>query len=427
MPSFRYQSLTAAGQARQGVVAAASRGAAVRLLGGRGETPTVLEPVTDDHVAEQRPAPSGVSGNGSVAAPGAAGSIPRWRRGARPVASRSEMANLIRELATALEAGLPLMQALRTVRRQARGAAMIGILDHFITRVESGAALHVAAREYGPPFDDLVTGMLRAADASGKTTDVLHQLADLLERSVELRREVIGATLYPMIVAGLVVASAIILVTVLVPRLIQPLAGEMTMPLPTRILVGIADFMTAQWIYCLAAIGLAIVTWRWWVRLPGNRLRVDRLKLRAPIFGQLLRDVAVSRFTRTLGTLVSAGIPIVEALRITRDTLGNTAMMQAIDQVQDRVASGAALADPLEQSGLFPPLLIQVVNLGERSGRLEYMLLHAAGAFDRQVNNSIKLFTRALPPVLIMIMASLGGFVLAAIMLPLLELQSVIQ
>ncbi len=427
MPSFRYQSLTAAGQTRQGVVAAASRGAAVRLLGGRGETPIVLEPVAEDHVAERRPAPSGVSGNGSVAPDGTAGSKPRWRRGARPVASRSEMANLIRELATALEAGLPLMQALRTVRRQARGAAMIGILDHFITRVESGAALHVAAREYGPPFDDLVTGMLRAADASGKTTDVLHQLADLLERSVDLRREVIGATLYPMIVAGLVVASAIILVTVLVPRLIEPLAGEMTMPLPTRILVGIADFMTAQWIYCLAAIGLTIVTWRWWVRLPGNRLRVDRLKLRAPIFGQLLRDVAVSRFTRTLGTLVSAGIPIIEALRITRDTLGNTAMMQAIDQVQDRVTSGASLADPLEQSGLFPPLLIQVVNLGERSGRLEYMLLHAAGAFDRQVNNSIKLFTRALPPVLIMIMASLGGFVLAAIMLPLLELQSVIQ
>jgi len=304
---------------------------------------------------------------------------------------------------------------------------MIGILDHFITRVESGAAMHVAAREYGPPFDDLVTGMLRAADASGKTTDVLHQLADLLERSVELRREVIGATLYPMIVAGLVVISAIILVTVLVPRLIEPMAGEMTMPLPTRILMGMADFMTAQWFSCLAAIGLTIFAWRWWVRLPGNRLRLDRLKLRAPIFGQLLRDVAVSRFTRTLGTLVSAGIPIVEALRITRDTLGNTAMMQAIDQVEERVTSGSSLADPLEQSGLFPPLLIQVVNLGERSGRLESMLLHAAGAFDRQVNNSIKLFTRALPPVLIMIMASLGGFVLAAIMLPLLELQSVIQ
>ncbi len=433
MPSFRYETLTAAGQTRQGVVTAASRGEAVRLLGSRGETPTVVEAVESTGGKDAAPPNGSAGGNRSVLTNGAATATaesartrPRLFRSGRPTVSRSEMANLIRELATALEAGLPLMQSLRTVRRTAKGAGMIGILDHFIARVEAGAALHIAAREYGPPFDDLVVGMLRAADASGKTTEVLHQLADLLERSLDLRREVIGATLYPMIVAALVGISAIILVTVLVPRLIEPLAGEMTMPLPTRILVGLADFLESYWYFCLAAIAVAVIAWRWWVRLPGNRLTVDRMKLRAPIFGQLLRDIAVSRFTRTLGTLVAAGIPIIDALRITRDTLGNTAMMHAIDEVQERVTSGASLAEPLERCGLFPPLLIQVVNLGERSGRLEYMLLHAAGAFDRQVNNSIKLFTRALPPLLIMVMAGLGGFVLAAIMLPLLELQSAI-
>ncbi len=424
MPSFRYESLTATGQARHGVVAASNRAVAVRLLGSRGETATVVEPI-DEGVVTGAPARTG-SGNGSAIHGSTPVTLPRWRRRARPTAGRGEMAELIRELATALEAGLPIMQALRTVRRQARARGMIAILDHFIERVEAGAALHQAAREYGPPFDDLIVGMLRAADASGRTTDVLHQLADLLERSLDLRREVIGSTLYPMIVAGLVVISAIILVTVLVPKLIEPLAGEMTMPLPTRILVGVADFFEAYWILCLLAAALAWLGVRSWLKQPANRLRLDRLKLRAPIFGRLLRDVAVSRFTRTLGTLVSAGIPIIDALRITRDTLGNTAMMQAIDEVQERVTTGSALADPLERSGLFPPLLVQVVNLGERSGRLEQMLLHAATAFDRQVNTSIKLFTRALPPVLIMIMAAFGGFVLAAIMLPLLELQSVI-
>jgi type II secretory pathway component PulF len=423
MPSFRYESLTTAGQTRQGVVTAASRGEAVRLLGSRGETPTVVETVESSNGKTAAPPRSSTPVNGAA---GTEQTRPRLFRSGRQVVSRGEMANLIRELATALEAGLPLMQALRTVRRTAKGAGMIGILDHFIARVEAGAAMHIAAREYGPPFDDLVVGMLRAADASGKTTDVLHQLADLLERSLDLRREVIGSTLYPMIVAGLVMISAVILVTVLVPRLIEPLAGEMTMPLPTRILVGMADFLESSWYICLAVIAMIAIAWRWWIHLPGNRLIVDRMKLRAPIFGQLLRDIAVSRFTRTLGTLVSAGIPIIDALRITRDTLGNTAMMQAIDQVQERVTSGSALAEPLERSGLFPPLLVQVVNLGERSGRLDYMLMHAAGAFDRQVNNSIKLFTRALPPLLIMIMAGLGGFVLAAIMLPLLELQSAI-
>jgi type IV pilus assembly protein PilC len=230
-----------------------------------------------------------------------------------------------------------------------------------------------------------------------------------------------------MIVAVLVLVSAVILVTVLVPRLIEPLAGEMALPLPTRILMGVAGFLSANWMICVAAIIAASIGWRMWIGLPANRLRVDRVKLRAPLVGRLLRDVAVARFTRTLGTLVSSGIPILDALRITRDTLGNTAMMHAIDAVQEKVTSGAALAEPLERSGLFPPLLIQVVNLGERSGRLEYMLMHAATAFDRRVNNSIKLFTRALPPVLIMIMAALGGFVLAAIILPLLSLQSVVQ
>ncbi len=175
MPSFRYESRTAAGETRQGVVAAASRGEAVRLLGARGETPTVVEadPSSNGETPGDR------SSNGSATAVAPVSARPRLWRAARPVAKRGEIANLIRELATALEAGLPLMQALRTVRRQAKGVAMIAILDHFIDRVEAGAAMHVAAREYGPPFDDLIVGMLRAADASGKTNEVLHQLADL--------------------------------------------------------------------------------------------------------------------------------------------------------------------------------------------------------------------------------------------------------
>jgi type II secretory pathway component PulF len=379
MPSFRYESLTATGQVRQGVVTAASRGAAIRMLGGRGETATRIDTADAEQAAAATVLPTVPE---SAGAPKPETRARPLRRGlGRPVASRAEMANLVRELATALD----------------------------------------------PPFDDLIVGMLRAADASGRTTDVLHQLADLLERSLELRREVIGATLYPMIVATLILLSAVILVTVLVPRLIEPLAGEMTLPLPTRILIGLASFLSANWFLCMAGIIAVLVGWRLWLSLPANRLRVDLLKLRAPLVGRLLRDVAVARFTRTLGTLASAGIPILDALRITRDTLGNKAMMQAIDAVQEKVTSGTALAEPLERSGLFPPLLIQVVNLGERSGRLEAMLMHAATAFDRRVNSSIKLFTRTLPPVLIMVMAGLGGFVLAAIMLPLLSLQSVVQ
>jgi type IV pilus assembly protein PilC len=430
MPAFRYESLTTNGRAQSGVLEAPTRGAAVRLLAGRGETATSVEAAeTTSPRAPRSTKPPGdaIDHDHATAAHRREPSIIDSFRLGRPTLSRVEMGNFIREMATVLEAGLPIMQALRTVRRQAAGRAMPMILDHLIERVEAGKPLHVAAKEYGPPFDDMIVGMLRAADASGKMSDILHQLADLIERSTELRREVSGALFYPMVVAVMLVVSVIILVTVLVPTLIAPLAGSMVLPLPTRIVLSSAEFIRSYWPHALAAIAIGMVAWRAWVKVPANRLTVDGLKLRLPVFGRLLRDVAVARFTRTLGTLVSAGLPILDALRITGGTLGNTALAQAVDQVQAKVTSGAALADPLERSGHFPPLLVQVVNLGERSGRLEGMLMHAAKAFDRQVNNSLKLFTRALQPIILIIMAGLAGFILAAILLPLLELQSMVK
>lgn len=406
MPRFQYQSLTSQGQSRQGVLDAASRSEVVRTLLARGETATAIHPVAAGAAAGSR-------------ASGTDRAHPRRQR-TKP----TELANLVRELATALEAGLPLLQALNTLRRQI-SPRMRPMLDHLIERVEAGDPLHKAAISWGPPFNDLVTGMIRASDASGQQHVVLHQLADLLERQVELKREVIGAALYPLIVAALIVVSVIILVTVLIPTLMEPLkaAGMTELPLPTRMLLGLADFLTQWWIIILLAIAAIVSFWKVWVAAPENRLRFDRWKLRQPVVGRLLRDVAVARFTRTMGTLSAAGLSILECLRITRDTLGNTAMTAAIDEVTESVTEGKPLADPLERSGLFPPLLVQVVNLGERSGRLEQMLAHASTAFDRQVEASLKIFTKAFPPLMIIIMACIGGFVLAAILLPLMELQ----
>ncbi|MHC4910240.1 MAG: type II secretion system F family protein [Planctomycetota bacterium] len=408
MPDFTYESLTNTGQVRSGMLNAADRADAMRQLLGRGETATSL-----------------VEAGGRGSRSGAPAIT--FRRNTRPSMGRAELGNLIRELATAIEAGLPLMQSLRTVRRQASGKAMPVILDHLIDRVEAGDPIHQAARDYGAPFDDMVVGMLRAADASGEMSSVMHQLADLIDRQVELRREVLGATVYPMIVAVLILASVIILVTFLVPSLIEPLAGSIELPWPTRVLLGLANFFQSFWMATLAAVGVVAIAAKLWLSSPANRELLDNVKLKAPIVGRLMRDVSVARFTRTLGTLTSAGLPILDALRITKHTLGNAALTKAINEVEDQVTAGKPLADPLERSGLFPPLLVQVVSLGERSGRLESMLLHASSAFDRRVNTSIKIFTKTLPPLLLIVMASVGGFVLAAILLPLLNLQSMIQ
>ena len=402
MPDFRFQSITTSGEARSGVLKGRDRADVVQQLSSRGETATQVNKVKQSEKIT------------SLASP-------RKRR-----MSKVEMSTMIRELATAQEAGLPLMQALKTIRRQASPASG-DVLDYFIQGVESGDPLYKVAAEWGDPFDDLIVGMLRAADASGQMSTILHQLADLMDRSLELKRELLGAVMYPAIIAGLIGVSGIVLVTVLVPRLIEPLAGQMTLPLPTIIVMGFADFLLNWWIWIIVGFALLVVAWRSWISIPENRFKFDLFKLRMPLLGRLLRDVAVARFTRTLGTLTSAGLPILDGLRITRDTLGNAALADAIDKVQEQVSSGKPLADPLEKSGLFPPLLVQVVNLGERSSKLEDMLMHSATAFDRHVNASLKLFTKALPPILLIVMASLACFVLAAILLPLLELQSLVK
>jgi type II secretory pathway component PulF len=418
VPNWRYEGLDRSGTSASGSVAAPDRGSAMRLVLSRGLTPLRLE---SDEPATPEPV------RGAARASASAG-LPDWltRASARPSMGQADLANLVRELATAVEAGLPLMQALRTVRRQASGRAQPVILDALIEKVEAGLPLHEAMKAYGAPFDDMTIGMARAADASGRMPEVLHQLADLLDRAVELRRELVGATIYPMIVAALIMASVVLLVTVILPQLMAPIAGQpgMVLPLPTRILLAFAGFMGTFWPLVIGGIVGSYFLARRWLAVPENRYRRDRVLLRVPLLGPLLRDVAVARFTRTLGTLSSAGLPILQALRITRDTLGNAVLMRAVDEVQEKVTTGQALADPLERCGFFPPLLIQIVNIGERSGRLESMLLHAATAFDRQVNSSIKIFTKALPPVLLVFMAVIAGFVLAAILLPLLQMQS---
>ena len=402
MPEFQYHSLTSSGETKEGILSGRDRADIVQQLANLGQTATQVEVLKKGKLSSSS------------------------KRGSKKKLSRVEMAAMIRELATAQEAGLPLMQALRTIRRQASPAAG-EVLDSFIAALEAGDPLYKAAIEWGDPFDELVVGMLRASDASGKMSVILHQLADLMDRALELRRELLGAIMYPAIIASLIAVSGIVLVTVLVPRLIEPLAGQMTLPLPTVIVMGFADFMIQWWIWIIVGIGATIIGWRAWITVPENRFAFDKFKLNVPLLGRLLRDVAVARFTRTLGTLASAGLPILDGLRITKDTLGNAALASAVDAVQDQVSSGKPLADPLEKSGLFPPLLVQVVNLGERSGKLEEMLLHSATAFDRQVNASLKIFTKALPPVLLIIMAALACFVLSAILLPLLELQSLVR
>jgi type II secretory pathway component PulF len=255
---------------------------------------------------------------------------------------------------------------------------------------------------------------------------VLTQSATLLDKDLKLRRSLMGATMYPLILTVLVTVAVVVVVTFIVPKVLGPLQSSMgarALPLPTRIVQGAATFVESYWWLVLGIAGGTLFIASRIYASPGPRLAIDRFLLKVPILGRLLRDVAVARFTRTLGTLVSAGIPALSALRLTKNTLGNVAMEKEIDYVCDEVSHGKTIADPMERSGYFPPLLVQIVGVGERSGRLPQMLNQAANAFEDRTDSSVKLFTTALPPVLVVVLACIVGFVVAAILLPLLELQ----
>ncbi len=432
------------GSAGAGVIEAPDRPAAVRLLMQKGITPMSVEALDAagagrkpgdqraraDTVAAVATAADVVTATVAAArgdAVSASGrtveAVSRRRQGM----SLPDTASFIRELATALQAGLPLVPALRTLAKQGRTPAQKVMLEHLIAKVEQGSTLADAAASWGRPFSDLLVSLIRAGEASGKLGDVLHQGADLLERDVALRRSLMSATLYPAILMVLTFAAITIITTVIVPQVLKPFAGKLgQLPLPMRIINGFAETVGTYWWAILAVIALGAVLWQRARSTEPSRTAIDAAALKLPLFGLLIRDALVARFTRTLGTLVSAGLPVLQALRLTGATITNKAMQAAVMKVCDEVAAGKTIAEPLEKAGMFPPLLVQIVSLGERSGRLPELLRSAANSLDGRTEARVKVVTNVLPPVLIVIVATIVGGVVAAIILTLLQMQDAV-
>lgn len=416
MAIFVYRTITMGPQARGSTIDAPDRASAVRELIRRGESPTTVELDT-----AARSGKNGSSANGVGEAEGAA--MPAWS--ARRGISRAEIASMVRELATALSAGLPLVPALRTLLKQGRNPAQKAMLTQVIEQVEGGKSLADAMAAWGKPFTELTVNLTKAGEVSGRLAEVLTQAAELLDKDLKLRRSILGATLYPMILCVLVVAAITVVVTFIVPTILKQLEGSsVSLPWPTLVVKGVSDFLVANWYVIIPLLFVGAVSWVRYYRTPEGRMATDTRLLKLPILGPLLRDVAVARFTRTLGTLVNSGIPIVMSLRITKGTLGNKAMEAVIDEVIEQVSAGKTIAEPMEASGYFPAMLVQIVSLGERSGKLDELLNQAATAFEEKTEQSVKLFTAALPPVLVIIMALVIGFIVMAVLLALLEMQN---
>ncbi len=400
MATFKYVAL---GGQQSGTIEAADRASALRTLAGRGEMPTSIEEIHDAAQAK--------SGGFRLTT-----SIPRTALG-----------SLMKELSTAVAAGLPLVPALRTIRDARSNPTQREFIEGIIESVESGESLGDAAQKAGKPFDDLIVSLVQSGERAGRLGEVLDQCATLLDRETRLKNALIGALVYPAIILLLITAAIIIVVAVIVPRVLAATEGQIeVLPLPTRIVQGVAFFFADWWWAVLIALGLLVWAAKRVYAMPGPRLSIDRFTLGVPVLGPLVRDVAVSRFTRTLGTLVSAGLPVLKALSITKRTLGNKALEGAVASVGDKVSEGRTIAEPLAKSGYFPSLLVQLVAMGEQTGRLDELLISAAEAFEEKTEQGIALFVKVLPPIIIVFLAGIVGFILLAILLPLLAMQDAI-
>jgi general secretion pathway protein F len=417
MPRFVYKAATASGEVIQGEIDAADRQSAIDLLRSQGHVPIR---------AQQRTA-------------GLAFGIGLPLSATRRSVKLSELTLQTRELATLLEAGLPLDRALSLLREIASSGAGGNLVERVQEKVRAGATLADAMEEQGSVFPadameeqgsvfpGYYIGMVRAGEAGGNLESVLTALADSMERAQSLRENVRGALFYPILVVIMSVISLVVLMTAVIPEF-RPLFEESgaSMPLLTRVVLGSSEFIgTYWWALCLVVlagpIALALNN-----RSASGRLRWDRWLLGRPLIGELILKIEVARFTRTLGTLSKNGVNLLNAMTITLDTVENCAVVEALNEVRTRLAKGEGLARPMAQATVFPTLAVQLIQVGEESGALEDMLLRVADAYETEVQRTLQrmlsllvpLITIALGIVIAVIIGAMVSAVLSAYDLP---------
>jgi general secretion pathway protein F len=353
------------------------------------------------------------------AGPGVSFSLARLRR-----ISALDLALATRQLSTLVGAGVPLVQALSALTEQVENARLKGVIARVRDRVNEGSTLADAMAQAGP-FEDLYIGMVRAGEAGGALEQVLDRLADYLESQVRLRNKVTSILIYPAVMLGFAMLVVAVLVTVVLPQITELLAS-LNRPLPwfTKAIIGASHFARDWWWAIALALAAAVTGFRAVARTERGRARLDALKLRLPVVGRTVRLVAISRFTRTLSTLLAGGIPIVRALDISKHVANNVVLGAAIDAARDSVTEGQSLASPLRASGEFPPVVVHMVEVGERSGELEAMLEKVAQTYEEQVETSVSRLTALLEPMLILLMVGIVIVIIAATLVPLLDVTS---
>ena len=335
----------------------------------------------------------------------------------------TNLALFCRQFSTMVDAGVSLVRCLDVLGQQSNDAKLKKIIADVGERVEGGESLSRAMQRHPRTFSNLFIGLVRAGEVGGVLEEALQRLSHFLEKDVELRRKVKAAVTYPILVMIMAIGIVIGLVTWVVPKFIEVFRDLeiKEFPAPTQLLIDISDFLTKKWYYVILGIIVFIIVWRAFASTQFGRRVIDRLKLKIPVFGKLHHKICLARFSRTLGTLLTSGVPILQAMETVAGTVGNHILADAVLEARARIREGDRIGDPLEKSRQFPPMVVHMISVGEESGSLDYMLQKIADFYEGEVESTLASLTAALEPLLIVFLGVVVGFIVIAMFMPMID------
>ncbi|HPM77245.1 MAG TPA: type II secretion system inner membrane protein GspF [bacterium] len=411
MAVYSYKAMNANGKTISGIVDAESAKAARAKLRRDGMFPTEIAEVSEE---------KGLRGKGL--------SMEIDIKSLRGKVGIQDLAMTVRQLATMAGAGIPLVESIGALSNQVEDVVLKKTLSQVRDKVNEGSSLANALKDFPKIFSPLFVNMVSAGENSGTLDIVLSRLADFTESQMHLRQKIRSAMIYPVMMG--IIGSGIVsyLVAFVIPKITKIFEGmDKALPAVTVALLSVSLFIKNYWYLIILGLGGIVYGIRRWRNTERGRELSDRFLLKLPIYGRLLLKIAVARFVRTLGTLLKSGVPIMAALEIVKNVVNNKVLEKAIENARENVKEGEAIAKPLERSGIFPPVVIHMIHVGESTGELENMLFRVADAYEVEVESTINGLTAIFEPIMLLAMAGLVGFAVIAILLPIMDMTSGLQ
>jgi type IV pilus assembly protein PilC len=407
MAKFSYTAVDARGKQANGVVEANDQNDAIAQIRLLGFYPQRLDEARETDISST-----------------VQGAKPKARKKGARVKLRL-LTIFTRQLATLIDAGLPLMRSLNTLAKQERNPVMRTTMSDLATSVESGSTFSEALAQHPNIFNKLYVNMVKAGELGGVLEIVLTRLAEFQEKSQKIKGKVVSAMVYPLVVlviAGLILTFLLIFIVPKFQQIFQDALPGKPLPGITVFVIDCSNILVAQWYFVFGGIAAVVIGYKVFASTSAGEVIIDRLALKLPIFGDLMSKTSISRFSRTLGTLISSGVPILQALNITRETAGNHVVANAIMKIHDSVKEGESVVGPMEASGVFPPMVTSMVQVGEETGQLPDMLVKVADVYEGEVDNVVTGLTSILEPIMIVMLAVIVGTIVIALFMPMVGL-----